>query len=79
MTPGIPVGGLCRECARTVARQARRIGRWVAIGTTLPLAVYLTVTLPASGNARVLGAAAMVAWFILTARIARRLAWEWLT
>lgn len=79
MTPGIAVGGLCRECARTVARKAGRIGRWVAIGTTLPLAVYLTVTLPADGNARILGAAAMVAWYVLTARIARRLAWEWLT
>jgi hypothetical protein len=79
LTPGIPVGGFCRECAETVARRAGRIGRWVAMGTTAPLAVYVTLTLPATANARILGASAVVAWYVLTARIARRIAWEWLT
>lgn len=79
MTPGIPVGGLCPDCARAVATRAGRIGRWVAIATTVPLALYVTLTLPADRNARILGAAAIVAWYILTARIARRVAWEWLT
>ncbi len=73
------MGGLCPDCARLLKRKAARMGRWVALGTTLPLAVYVTMTLPLQGNARVLGAAAVVAWYILTARIARRVAWEWLT
>ncbi len=79
LTPGIPVGGLCRECAQTVSRRAGRIARWVAMGTTAPLAVYVTLTLPATANARILGASAVVAWYVITARIARRIAWEWLT
>ena len=79
LTPGIPVGGLCGECARAVARRAGRIARWVAMGTTAPLAVYVALTLPATANARILGAAAVVAWYVLTARITRRIAWEWLT
>lgn len=79
LTPGIPVGGLCRECAQIVARRAGRIARWVAMGTTAPLAVYVTLTLPATANARILGAAAVVAWYVITTRIARRIAWEWLT
>ena len=78
-TPDIPVGALCRECAQIVARRAGRIARWVAMGTTAPLAVYVTLTLPATANARILGAAAVVAWYVITARIARRIAWEWLT
>lgn len=79
MTAGLPVGGLCRDCAHAVARRAGRIARWVAMGTTVPLAVYVTLTLPATGSARILGAAAVVAWYVITARIARRIAWEWLT
>jgi hypothetical protein len=78
MTPGIAIGGLCPECAATVAAKARRIARWVAMGTTLPLAVYVTVSLPADRNARILAAAAIVAWYVLTGRIARRVAWEWM-
>jgi hypothetical protein len=79
MTPGIPVGGLCRDCVQSVARRAGRIARWVAMGTTVPLAVYVTLTLPATAKARILGAAAVIAWYVITARVARRIAWEWLT
>lgn len=79
MTPGIPIGGMCPDCTRAVSARAGRIGRWVAIVTTVPLAIYVTLSLPADRNARILGAAAVVAWYILTARIARRIAWEWLT
>jgi hypothetical protein len=79
MTPGIGVGGLCATCAHEVGNRAGRIARWIAAGTAVPLAVYVTLTLPAAGNARILGAAAVVAWYVITARIARRIAWEWLT
>jgi hypothetical protein len=49
------------------------------MGTTVPLVVYVTLTLPATANARILGAAAVIAWYVITARVARRIAWEWLT
>ena len=79
LTPGIPVGGMCGECAAVVGKKAARLARWAAIATTLPLAVYLSVSLPADRTARILAAAAVVVWYVLTRRIARRLAWEWLT
>jgi ABC-type phosphate transport system permease subunit len=59
-------------------RKAARIGRLAAIGTTLPLAVYVTWTLPAERTARLVGAASVLLWYVLTFLIAKRVAWEWL-
>ena len=78
MVPGLAIGGLCDACSRALARRAARIGRWAAIGTTLPLAVYITLTLPAERTARIVGAGAVLIWYVLTTRIAKRVAWEWL-
>jgi len=49
-----------------------------AIGTTLPLAVYVTLTFPAERTARIVGAACVLLWYVLTFTIARRVAVEWL-
>jgi hypothetical protein len=78
MTAGIAVAGLCPACEQRVRRRASRIARWVALGTTLPLAVYVTVTLPRLPAARVVGAAGVVLWYVLTFVIAKRVATEWL-
>jgi hypothetical protein len=78
MVPGLPVGGLCAACTRRVRRRAARIARWVALGTTLPLAGYVTLALPRDLTARLVGAASVVIWYVLTSLIARRVAWEWL-
>ena len=76
---GIPIGGLCGDCTRRLKRRAARIGRWVAVGTTLPIAAYVTWTLPAHApGARLVGAVAVVIWYLLTSLIVRRTAWEWL-
>jgi hypothetical protein len=48
------------------------------MGTTLPLVVYLMLTLPAQRNARLMGVVVVVAWYLLTSLIARRVAMEWL-
>ena len=79
MTPGLAVGGLCAECTAAVAARARRVARWAAMGTTVPVAVYVAATLPAGSQARILGAVAVIAWYVLVTRIATRLAWEWMT
>jgi len=50
----------------------------VAIGTTLPLAVYVTVSLPHDRTARLVAAASVLLWYALTFLIAKRVAWEWL-
>jgi hypothetical protein len=83
MTAGIAPGDLCARCLQLVTRKASRVGRLVAIATTLVLAGYVTLTLrsvpPASqATARAVGAAAAVAWYVLTFRIVQRMALEWL-
>ena len=75
---GIAIGGLCANCARLLQRRAARIARLVAIGTTLPLAVYVTVSLPHDRTARLVAAASVLLWYALTFLIAKRVAFEWL-
>ena len=77
-TPGIAIGGLCANCARLLQRRATKIARLVAIGTTLPLAVYVALALPVERTARLVGAASVLLWYVLTFLIAKRVAWEWL-
>jgi len=69
---------LCAACTRRLRRRAARIGRWAAMGTTLPLGLYLALRLPADPTVRWVGAMAVLIWYILTSLIARRVAWEWL-
>jgi len=59
-------------------RRAARIGRVVAIGTTLPLAAYVAWTLPVDRTARLVGAASVLLWYVLTFLIAKRVALEWM-
>ena len=77
-TPGIAIGGLCPSCSRLLERRASKIARLVAIGTTVPLAVYVALSLPVERTARVVGAAIVLLWYVLTFLIAKRVAWEWL-
>ncbi len=83
MTAGIGVGEACPKCMKDVTRKASRVGRLVAIVTTLLLVGYVMLTLrsvpPAwQATARTVGAAAAVAWYLLTYRIVKRIALEWL-
>jgi len=83
LTPGIAVGERCAACVQAVTRKASYIGRLVAVVTTLLLAVYLVLTLrsvPAAwhSTARAVGAVAAVTWYLLTYRIVKRIALEWL-
>jgi len=78
MVPGLEVGGICADCWRIVRRRAARIGRWVAMGTTLPLAVYMMLTLPPQRPVRLMAAVSVVIWYVLTSLITRRIAQEWM-
>ncbi|MGH7538726.1 MAG: hypothetical protein ACREMF_08835 [Gemmatimonadales bacterium] len=78
MVPGLAVGGICADCWGKLVRRAGRIGRWVAMGTTIPLAVYMTLTLPPQRTARLVGVVSVVAWYVLTSIITRRVALEWM-
>ena len=77
------MGEVCAKCTRDVARKASRMGRLVAIVTTLLVVGYLMLTLRAiapawQATARTVGAVAVVAWYLLTVRIVQRIALEWL-
>ena len=77
-TPGIAIGGLCANCTRLLERRASRIGRLVAIGTTIPLAMYVAMTLPVERTARIVGAVSVLLWYVLTFLIAKRVTLEWI-
>jgi hypothetical protein len=77
-TAGIAIGGLCPNCTRLLERRATRIARLVAIGTTLPLAGYVALALPVERTARLVGAACVLLWYVLTFLIAKRVTREWL-
>ncbi len=77
-TAGIAIGGLCASCTRQLARRAGKIARLVAMGTTVPLAVYVAVSLPVERTARLVGAASVLLWYVLTFLIAKRVTLEWL-
>jgi hypothetical protein len=77
-TPGIPIGGLCANCTRLLNRRATKVARLVAIGTTVPLAVYVAMALPVERTARLVGAASVLLWYVLTFLIAKRVTLEWL-
>lgn len=66
-----------------VERRASRVARWVAFGTTLVVGAYVAVRLravpPASrATGRLVSGFAVVAWYVLTFRIVKRVALEWL-
>jgi hypothetical protein len=83
LTPGIGIGDLCPRCTKDVAKKASRIGRVAAVVTTLLVAGYVILRLRAvtpawQATARTVGAVAVVVWYLLTYRIVKRVALEWL-
>ncbi len=66
------------NCLRLLNRRATRIARLVAIGTTAPLAVYVAMSLPVERTARLVGAASVLLWYVLTFLIAKRVTLEWI-
>ena len=77
-TAGIAIGGWCANCTRLLERRASRVARLVAIGTTLPLAVYVATALPVERTARIVGAGCVLLWYVLTFLIAKRVTLEWI-
>ncbi len=68
----LPLGALCAECWRNIERRAGKVSRWVAISTTLALAVYVYVRMPDYPMARMVGLSAIVAWYIITSIVTKR-------
>jgi len=73
----LALGDLCEACTREILLRAARAARWVSLVTTLLFAVYVMSVLPPLQVPRLVGAAATVTWFLVTRRIAARIAAEW--
>jgi len=77
-TEGIPVGGYCRACTRRRERRAGRLARWIAIGTTIPLAAYVAWTLPPIMHLRLIMLVGVLIWYLAVRRIAKGVVLQWI-
>ena len=74
----LPVGQICAECRREIARRAARLGRRVALGTTAPMALYVWLRMPNLPIARVVGVIGVAAWYVLSYLVVKRIAEQYL-
>ena len=74
----LPLGELCSDCKANIEQRARVLSRYVAIGTTLPFAVYVYLRLPDDAALRLAGVGSVAAWYVITGLVTKRIASEWL-
>jgi len=77
-TDGIPVGGYCAACTRRRERRARQLSRWIAAGTTIPLAAYVAWTLPPIAHLRLIMLVGVLLWYVAVRRIAKGVVLQWI-
>ena len=69
----LPLGELCGTCRQAIARRAARIARLVAAITTVAVALYVVTAMPVDRTARMVGAMAVVSWYIIVNLVMRRI------
>ncbi len=74
----LPFGEICSHCTREIEVRARKVGRIVALSTTIALAVYILLRMPDHPTARMVGGASILAWYVLTGLVTRRVLREML-
>ena len=72
----LPLGELCQDCKAAIEMRARKISRYVALGTTVPFAIYVYFRLPEDPTLRLLGVSTVVAWYIITGLVTKRILLE---
>lgn len=72
----LPLGELCTDCKAANEMRARKISRFVALGTTLPYAVYVYLRLPVDPTLRMVSVGTVLAWYVITALVAKRISLE---
>ncbi len=75
----LPLGEICESCRGDIRRRAQRLGRRIAGVTTIAMALYVWLRMPDDGTARAVGALGVVAWYVLTYLVVRRVAQEYLS
>ena len=74
----LPLGELCGECRRDIDRRAGRMGRLIAAISTVLVAIYVMVRMPADPTARMVGAMSIAIWYLLTFLVVKRVLREYL-
>jgi hypothetical protein len=74
----LPLGEICGACRQSIERRAGRIGRLVALISTVGLAIYVLLRMPEDRTARLVGAMSIGIWYLLTYLVVKRILREYL-
>jgi hypothetical protein len=75
---GLGWGALCPECLAGRKARARKLANRISLAATVLMAVYVIVRVPAESMARLYGAIAVLATYIIVRRIAMAIGMEYL-
>lgn len=73
---GLPWGERCAGCRAELSRRAGRLARRISLAATALMVAYVALRMPPQPLARLYGAIAIVATYIVVRRIAGRVAME---
>ena len=76
---GLPWGELCPACRAERQRRASRLANRISLAATLLMGLYVAFRMPPDPMARLYGAIAVLATYIIVRRIAARVALETMT
>ena len=75
---GLPWGELCPDCRAERAGRASRLAHRISLAATALMAAYVALRFPGDSTARLYGAVAVLATYIIVRRVASRAAMEFL-
>jgi hypothetical protein len=75
---GLSWGELCPDCLAERKRRATKLANRISLAATVLMAAYVAVRVSAAPMARLYGAIAVLATYIIVRRIATRIAMEYL-
>ena len=75
---GLGWGELCPDCRAERKRRASRLASRISLAATVLMAAYVALRVPAAPMARLYGAIAVLATYIIVRRIATLVAMEYL-
>ncbi len=73
---GLPWGELCPACRTQRQRRASRLANRISLAATVLMGLYVAFRMPPDPTARLYGAIAVLATYIIVRRIAARVALE---
>ena len=76
---GLPWGELCPACHGRRQRRASRLATRISLAATVLMGLYVAFRMPPDPMARLYGAIAVLATYIIVRRIAARVAMETMT